>query len=176
MLFVHDHQPDFRELHRLFQQCMGADNQMSVALSDMPPDFALAVLLERPGQQDNPIASVFQDSSRIPVVLLRQDFGGSHQRHLVTVLDGNDRGFESDNRFAGTHISLQQSPHGIRLLHVGGNFLEHVFLRVRRMKGQDFLDSLSRAVVEHKGDAGLGLHLPPFEFQPQFQKEQLFKD
>ena len=44
------------------------------------------------------------------------------------------------------------------------------------MKWKDFLDGRARAIIQRKRDAGLRLHLPPFEFQPQFQEEELFED
>ena len=39
-------------------------------------------------------------------MLLRQDLGGCHQRDLVAVFYGDDRGLEGYDRFARTHIAL----------------------------------------------------------------------
>ena len=45
MLLVDDDQAQFGELDFFFEQRMRADDQLRVALGDVPSDFALAILL-----------------------------------------------------------------------------------------------------------------------------------
>src|SRR5208282_6821117 len=68
------------------------------------------------------------------------------------------------------------TPHGARRLHVGGDFLQHPLLRSRRMKWQYFLNRLSNAIIKLKGDSRLCFLLPPLEFQPKLDEEELVKD
>ena len=88
-------------------------------------------------------------------MLLRQNLGRRHQRDLVAVFDGDDRRLEADNCLARSHVPLQQTPHGIRLLHVGSNFLQHPLLRGRGMKWQNLLDRRSHPIVETERYSGL---------------------
>lgn len=78
VLLVNDDQAWFRELNFLFQQSMGADDKLRAPLRDVAADFALAVRLQRAGQQDDAIAGILQDSARGKIMLLRENFGGRH--------------------------------------------------------------------------------------------------
>jgi len=45
---------------------------------------------------------------RRKIMLLRQNFGGRHERDLVAVFNGDDRGLEGHNGFARSHVALQR--------------------------------------------------------------------
>ena len=109
-------------------------------------------------------------------MLLSQNLSRSHQRDLVPVLDRDNRRFETYNRLARSHIALQQTPHGIRLLHIRGNLLKHTLLGSRRMKRQDFLDRSTNATIQAERDSSLRLLLPAFKLQSQLNKEKLVKN
>ena len=127
------------------------------ALRNVAADFALAVGLQRAGQQDDAVSRILQNSARGKIMLLRENFRGRHQRHLATVFDGDDRCLKTDNGFPRAYVSLQQTPHGMRLLHVIGNLFQHPLLRRCGMEGQNFLDRLAHAVIQAKSDSGLRL-------------------
>ena len=55
-----------------------------------------------------------------------------------------------DDGFAGADVALQQTPHGIGLLHVGGDLFEHLFLRGGGMKRQNLLDRRARCSFSWK--------------------------
>src|SRR5437899_3266416 len=109
-------------------------------------------------------------------MLLSQNLSRSHQRDLVPVLDRDNRRFEAYNRLARSHIALQQTPHGIRLLHISGNLSQHPLLGSRRMKWQDFLDRRTNAPIQTERDSSLRLLLPALKFQPQLNKEELIEN
>ena len=159
VLFVHDHQAQLGELDFLLDQGMGADDQLRVALRDVAADFALAVFFQRAGQQHDPVSGIFQNSAGGKIMLLGQDFGGRHQRDLVSVFDGDDGGLEGHNGLARSDVALQQTPHGRRLFHVGGDFFEHALLRRRGMERQDLLDRFARPIVQGESNSGLRLLL-----------------
>ncbi len=95
-------------------------------------------------------------------MLLRQNLRRRHQRDLVAVFDGNDRRLEADNGLPRSHLPLQQTPHGIRLLHVRSNFLQYPLLCGRGMKGQYLLDRRSHPIIEAERYPGLGFLLAAF--------------
>ena len=99
-----------------------------------------------------------------------------HERDLVAVLDGDDRGLEGDDGLAGTDVALQQAAHGSGPGHVGCDLFQHALLRASGMKGQDALNRSAHAVVDLEGDASLGAHLAALEFEPEFEEEQLLED
>ena len=94
---------------------------LCVALGDMTTDFALAIVFERTGQQNDLVPSRLQNATRRKVMLLGKDFGGRHERDLVSVFHGDDGGLEGHDGLARAHIALQQTPHGDRLRHVVRN-------------------------------------------------------
>src|SRR5882672_7330718 len=149
---------------------MRADYQLRVALPDVATYFTLAIRLKGAGEQDNAVSGLFQNAARRKIMLLRQNLRGSHERDLEPILNGDDRSLEANDRLARTDISLQQTPHGIRLLHVSSDFLKHPLLRGRGMKGQDFLYRSAHALIELESDSGLRFLLPPFQLQSQLDK------
>lgn len=100
-------------------------------------------------------------------MLLCQNFGGRHERNLISIFDGDDSGFERNDRFARSNISLQQTPHGERLFHVGRDFLKNTLLRRRGMKRQNLLDGLSNLAIQAERDAHLSFLLTPLKLKSQ---------
>ncbi len=176
MLLINNDQPRLRELNFFFQQSMSADHELRISLRDVAADFALAVSLQRAGQQNDAVAGILQNPPRRKIMLLRQNLGGRHQCHLISVFDGDDRGLKADDGLPRAHISLQQTPHGMRLLHVIGNLFQHPLLRRRGMEWQNLLDRLPYPVVEPKSNSGLRLLLAALHFQPQLDEKQFLKD
>ncbi len=98
MLFVDDDQPEFVELHRLLDERVCAYRQLRVTLRDVVPRLLLARRLLRTGQQHNAIARGLENAPRRKIMLRRQNFRRRHQCDLVSILDGDHRGFERDDR------------------------------------------------------------------------------
>lgn len=69
-------------------------------------------------------------------MLLGQNFGGRHHRHLRTGFDGGERGERGHDGFAAAHIALQQAVHGKGLRHIGADFGQHARLCAGERKGQ----------------------------------------
>ena len=51
-------------------------------------------------------------------MLRRQDFSWRKQRHLISVLDRDNRRFRRNQSFPAAHIALQQPVHRVRRCHV----------------------------------------------------------
>ena len=155
---------------------MRADHELRVALPNVASNFTLAIRFERAGEQNNAVARALENSASGKIMLLRQNFGGRHEGDLASIFDGNDGGLETHDGLARPHITLQQTPHGIRLFHVGCNFLEHALLRGGGMKGQNLLDRRANRLVETKSNSGLCFLLAALQFQSQFDEEQFLED
>ena len=176
VLFVDDDQPQFGEFDFLLDQGVGADDQLGVALGDVAADFAFAVFFHRAGQEDDPVSGILQNAAGGKIMLLGQDFGGRHERDLVSIFHRDDGRLEGHDGLARSHIALQQTPHGKRLFHVGRDFLEHALLRRRGMERQNLFDRLAGAIVQAERDSGLRLLLAAFELESQLEKEEFFED
>ena len=56
VLLIHDYETKLFELNAFLDQGMRPNHELSISLRNMPPDGALAILLERAGQDNNAVA------------------------------------------------------------------------------------------------------------------------
>ena len=147
MLLVHDHHAQFVELDFLLDQGVRPNHELGIALRDVTAGLALAIVFHGAGQENDAIACAFENTASREIMLLREDFGGRHQRNLISVLHRDNCGFEGNDGFARAYVALQQAAHGKRFLHVGGDFLQHPLLRRRGMKWKNLLDGGAGTVV-----------------------------
>ena len=96
-------------------------------------------------------------------MLPRQNFRRRQQHRLVSVLDRNDGGFRGNQRLAAANVALQQPAHGMRRLHVFGDFLQHALLRAGRFERQHLLDLFAHPIVELERYTWLQARLGSFE-------------
>ena len=62
-------------------------------------------------------------------MLLGQQFGWRHQRHLLAVRDSAQRRQRRHQRFAGADVALHQPHHREVFLHIGFDVGHHAFAR-----------------------------------------------
>ena len=166
MLFVDNHQSQLGEFDFLLDQSMGSDDQLSISLGNVATNFTFAIFFDGTGKQHHPVSGVLQNAAGGKIVLLGKNLGGRHERDLMSIFDGNDGRLESHDGLARSDVALQEPPHGERLFHVGGDFLQHPLLGHRGMEGKNLLDGLPHLVVQTERDPGLRLLLSPLEFKP----------
>ena len=111
------------------------------------------------------------------MVLLGQDLGGRHQRHLVPVLHREQRRHRRHRRLARAHVALEQPVHRLGSRHVPRD------LRRRALAWAPVSwNGSSRARPVHplavdriEGDALLCLHALALEANAELQEEQLIE-
>ncbi len=118
MLLVDDDQAQIREFDFLLDEGVGPDDQLGIALGNVAAGLTFAIFFHRSGEQNNAIAGVFENAASGKIMLLGENLGRCHQRDLIAIFDGDDGGFEGDDRLAGSDITLQQASHRRRLFHV----------------------------------------------------------
>jgi hypothetical protein len=69
-------------------------------------------------------------------VLLSENLRRHHQRALVAGLHRRVQPDSRDDRLPGTDIALQQSVHGVRLLHIVQELTYDLLLRLRQLEGE----------------------------------------
>ncbi|VVN73741.1 hypothetical protein PS685_05184 [Pseudomonas fluorescens] len=69
-------------------------------------------------------------------MLLGEDFGGRHQRHLITRFQRLQGGEGGDHGFARADVALNQAQHRFVLTEVVGNLVANPGLRARRRETQ----------------------------------------
>ena len=105
-----------------------------------------------------------------------EDLGWRHEGGLVAVFDGDECGLEGDDGFAGAYVALQQAAHGLGAAHVGDDFAEDAFLRGGGFEGEDLFEGFADLVVGDEGGAVAVAEPAAFEFEAEFEVEELFED
>ena len=145
MLLVDDDEAEAVELDFFFDQRVGADDQLRLAAVDEAAGVALAVFVERAGQQHDAIVAggALQQLARGQKMLRGENLGGRHERGLVAVFHGHEHGLQGDDGLARADIALQQAAHGAGVAHVGHDFAQRALLRGGGMEGQDLADGFA---------------------------------
>ena len=148
MLFVRHDKSQFRERHALLNQRVRPDYYVEFVRGDFLVKFLAH--FNRTGdfraQQSDANSKVAQQRRKFFVVLTCQNLGRCHERALKAAFNGLDQCQQRDNRFAGTHVALNQAAHGQFALHVFGDDAENFFLVARqreRQRRQHRLDELA---------------------------------
>ena len=108
MLLVDHYQTQPVELDFFFDQRVGSDYQLRFAAVDLAAIGALALRVERAGQQyDARLARRVRQQLACRQIMLRgQNFSGGHQRRLIAVFDGHQHRFKSHDCFSRAHVAL----------------------------------------------------------------------
>jgi hypothetical protein len=81
-------------------------------------------------------------------VLLRQDFGGRHERRLQSVLHRDERREQCDDRLACADVALQQPVHRPRALQVLHDLLHRVPLTCGQLERKHPPGGLANPIVD----------------------------
>ena len=110
-------------------------------------------------------------------MLLGQDLGRRHERHLQAVLHGDDRRQQRDDRLAGAHIALQQAVHRLRSLQIVDDLLERRALPGGQLERQHAPRRFADAIVDDDA-AGFGsaTRRAPPRHHARLEQKRLFED
>ena len=135
VLLVDDREPQPRQLDVLLEQRVGADRELRLAAGDRraalraapspawPPD-SQAIVTPQPSSHCRELA----------VVLLGEDLGRRHERHLPAALDRLQRRERGDDRLAAADVALQQPLHRLARFEVVADLAPDALLRARELE------------------------------------------
>ena len=148
VLLVDHHQPQRLEPHVALHQRVRADDQMNRPGLDFGQLFAPCRARGRSGQERHAKPRPLEQARDIQKMLVGQDFGRRHERHLLAVLHGDQRRHERNDRFPRSDVALQEPIHRMRPLQILHDVLERLFLPAREPEGQHASRRLANAVVD----------------------------
>ena len=120
VLFVDDHQGQFPEAHFVLEQRVGADHHRAAA-SNLLQRRGAGLALELTGQPGDFDAQRLQPAAEVEEVLLGEDLGRRHQRHLVAGLQRLQGGECRHHGLARADVALHQAQHRLALAEVVGD-------------------------------------------------------
>ena len=124
-----------------------------------------------------PEARPLEQPADVDEVLLRQDFGRRHERHLEAVLHRHERRHQRHDGLARTDVPLQQPVHRLRPLHVADDFAERLLLIAGQLERQDPPRRLADLFGDHHRPRlalRIGSAFP--QDDPQLEQEELLED
>ena len=178
VLLVHDGEAEVPEPGAVLDQGMRADDELRPAARHCLQRVAAFRGPEARGEQHDPDAVRLEKRPDRREVLLGKDLGGGHERHLRSVMDDDERRDDRHDRLPGTHVTLEQPPHGEGGLELLRDRGEGVPLRRREAEGQHPADEVPQIVVHGEGVPARPVHpvLPAAHPEPEGEDEELLQD
>ena len=176
VLFVDNHQRQAVKLHLLLENGVGADNHLHFTVGDgfllrlarfaflfasQPADFN--------AQRREPAAEIIG-------VLLGEQFGRRHQRHLLTMGDSAQGGQRGNQRFTGSDVALYQAHHRHVQRHIALDLRGDARLRARWFKGQGSQKLGFQRVVGAERQRMVALGAGAKRQHAEIMRQQLFQD
>ena len=134
MLLVYHHQSERREINRIFYHGMSSYQNLHVASEQVFQNSFTTLTLHIARKQLYTHIHACQKSADSFIMLVSQDFGGSHHARLITIIERYQHGHKRHKRLAATHIALQQTVHLSSATHVATHLLYDTLLRTRQLK------------------------------------------
>lgn len=106
MLLVNGNEAESGELYVVFDEGVGAEDQLRFSRLDAFESSGFFGGLETADEELDSIATAFQDAARGKKMLHGKDFGGGHERGLAAVFYSHDGGLQGDDGFAAAHVPL----------------------------------------------------------------------
>jgi hypothetical protein len=176
VLLVDYNQAKILEFYVGLQQRNGSDNNVNRTGSYSVQDFA-SVLSRQATRYQGPLdVAVLEISFDAQEVLVGQNLGLRHDRHLHPVVDSQQSGVERDDRLTRADVTLQQAIHRLRPGHISGYLSNALVLILREQEWKPF----SYSAVDFVSARTLGgrremLNLVPAKSQTQLHQKQLVK-
>ena len=151
MLFVDDDQAELLEADVALHERVGADDEVHRAGFDLGELLPPGLTTRGPGQQRHAKARRLQQPRDVQEVLLGQNLGRRHERHLQAVLHRDERRQQRHDRLARADVALQQAVHRLRPLQVVDDFLQRLPLPRRQLERQHAARRFPNPIVDVHG-------------------------
>ena len=136
VLLVDDGEPQRRQRHLVLEQGVGADRELRFAAFDRRLGLLLRFRRKTARQPGDLHRQAVEPRSELAIVLLGEDFGRGHERHLATRLDRLQRRQRRDHRLAAADVALQEPLHRLGLGEIAPDFRNDALLRPCQRKRQ----------------------------------------
>ena len=169
--------PSSRNADRVLHERVRADDQMHRSRGELRLRFPPFLGRGRAGEERHAKPRGLEEAPNRDEVLLRQDLGRRHERHLEPVLHGDERGQERDDGLAAADVALQQPVHWMQALHVGDDLGKRLLLIAGQAEWQNASRGLAHLVGDHdRARLALAFRAPLPEHEPELEEEELLED
>ena len=160
VLLIHHHDAEIRELDRLLNQSVCSDHHIDRAIGDAGKNVASSLSGNAAGEK---LHSQWPLPEKTPwfrnhhsrnevrhsrKVLLRKDFGRSHECTLISTLNRHQEGGHGNHCLSRSHISLQETVHRVRTCEVAFDFGNDACLCTRERIRQSGMERSNEITVD----------------------------
>ena len=138
VLLVDDGEAEVGEYHCVFDQRVGAYQDVDAAGGEVGKQLRADALAGRAGEQLDAHGQPVEHGSYALEVLCGKYFGGRHQAGLEAVVDHHQHHHQRHQRLARAHVALHQTVHLAAGVHVGHYLADHALLRAGGLEGYLF--------------------------------------
>ena len=136
VLLVDNHQTEVAELHHIFKQSMGADNDLQRAIEEVAVYGFALFFASGTGEQGAFNAQRLHQMADGIEMLCSENLGGCHDGSLIIVVERQKHAHKGHESFAAAHIALKETIHLSAAAHIGANLLDNSLLSAGECKGQ----------------------------------------
>ena len=136
VLFINHHHTELLKLHIAFEQCMRADKNLYLPVTEAFEDFGAGPFGGGTGKQTHFDRQITEQVADAFKMLECQDFGGCHQGRLSAVICGQQHGHQRYDGFPAAHIALEQAVHLFTTQYILPDFADYLFLRFSKLEWQ----------------------------------------
>jgi len=177
VLLVDGDKAEARKLDLVFDERVGADDELSFAGADAFEGGLLFSVLEAADEEFDFVIAGSEDAARGKIMLHGENFRGRHERGLRAVFDGDDGGLQRDDGFAAADIALEEAIHWHGLFEVGDDFLQDFVLSRGRFEGEDALDGFANFFfADAEGDGVFPARGLAIEREAELVEEEFLED
>ncbi len=177
MLLVNGDETEAGEGNVVFDEGVGADDELGFAGADALEDGGFFRGFEAADEQLDAVAGFGEDAASGKKMLHGENFGGGHEGGLRAVFDGDHRRLQRDDGFAAADVALKEAVHRGGLFEVGGDFGEDAFLRGGGLEGEDALEGFANGVfAKAEGDGVFLARSFAVESEAELVEEKFLED
>ncbi len=165
MLLVDDRQAEARELDRLADDGVRADDDLGHSPADRVVDLPLPGRRERSGQELGANAQPVEQRREAGVVLAGEDLGRRHQHGLPAGADRRGQAHGGDRGLPAADVALEQAPHRPFRRQVGHDRVDRRPLVAGQVERKGVDDLVDRLGADHDRGRRAG-HREPDEPAP----------
>ena len=175
MLLIDDDQGERGEFDAFLKQSMSADDDGRVPVANALKDGAARLAGLPPGQKRDGHVQGLEPAPEILRMLIGQQFGRRHQRHLSAALHGLGRGQRGNQGLAAAHIPLHQPQHGLAQAKVALDLEQRALLCRRQSKRQRGQQARLESAVRLQRPARIALYALSQQLERQLMRQQLLE-
>ena len=153
MLFVNNHKSQPVKFHLVLEQCVCPDGKQGAAGSNIGKRGFPFLLFLIAAEPRDPQPAWPQQGGKpcreFLIMLLRKNLGRRHQGRLKIIFNRLQHSQRGNDRFAASHVTLQQALHGVRLRQIAADFGESLLLGLGEIERQQLQQRPGQIVFCH---------------------------